>query len=84
MASDPTYIRNMANIVNLSSVDVEIIRLLQGDARMTNRSLGQAVGIVPSTCLERVQRLRNSSVIRVSTCYLDVAHRQFGRQVTAP
>jgi len=49
--------------VNLSSVDVRILGLLQNDARMTNRSLAQAVGIAPSTCLERVQRLRDAGVI---------------------
>jgi DNA-binding Lrp family transcriptional regulator len=53
----------MADSVSLSSADARILGLLQNDARMTNRALAQAVGIAPSTCLERVQRLRDAGVI---------------------
>jgi DNA-binding Lrp family transcriptional regulator len=34
-----------------------------GDARQTNRELASAVGIAPSTCLERVRALRERGVI---------------------
>lgn len=53
----------MAIDIPLSSIDVQILRLLQNDARITNRSLAETVGIAPSTCLERVQRLRLAGVI---------------------
>jgi DNA-binding Lrp family transcriptional regulator len=61
----------MSAQVQLSSVDVRILGLLQNDARMTNRSLAQAVGIAPSTCLERVQRLRDAGVIVGSAIRVD-------------
>ncbi|NGN62800.1 Lrp/AsnC family transcriptional regulator [Streptomyces sp. A7024] len=47
----------------LDPVDLEILRLLQNDARMTNRDLAAAAGIAPSTCLDRVARLRRAGVI---------------------
>ncbi len=36
---------------------------LQSDARQTNRELARAIGVAPSTCLERVRALRDRGVI---------------------
>jgi DNA-binding Lrp family transcriptional regulator len=47
----------------VDELDSAIVRLLQQDARQTNRELAQAVGIAPSTCLERVRALRERGVI---------------------
>jgi DNA-binding Lrp family transcriptional regulator len=52
---------------SLDSIDLEILRLLQNDARITNRDLADAVGIAPSTCLGRVSRLRSAGVIEQYT-----------------
>jgi DNA-binding Lrp family transcriptional regulator len=38
--------------------DSAFVRLLQRDARQTNRGIARALGIAPSTCLERVRALR--------------------------
>ncbi|MFF5292622.1 Lrp/AsnC family transcriptional regulator [Paractinoplanes globisporus] len=47
----------------MDDVDSAIVRELQRDARQTNRDLARAVGIAPSTCLERVRLLRDRGVL---------------------
>lgn len=46
----------------LDATDRAMIALLQGDARMSNRALADAVAIAPSTCSERLHRLRDAGV----------------------
>jgi DNA-binding Lrp family transcriptional regulator len=53
----------MAESVVLDPVDLHILRLLQNDARTTYRDLATEVGVAPSTCLDRVARLRRTGVI---------------------
>lgn len=53
----------MAESVVLDPVDLDILRILQNDARTTYKDLAAAVGVAPSTCLDRVSRLRRSGVI---------------------
>jgi DNA-binding Lrp family transcriptional regulator len=48
---------------NLDRIDRQILRLLQNDARLTNKALAERVGLAPSTCLARVQRLVDTGVI---------------------
>ena len=48
----------------MDELDAEILRLLQSDARLSNRELARQVGIAPSTCLERVRALTRRGVIR--------------------
>lgn len=47
----------------VDELDSAIVRELQTNARQTNRDLARAVGIAPSTCLERVRLLRERGVI---------------------
>jgi DNA-binding Lrp family transcriptional regulator len=47
----------------VDELDSAIVEHLQADARQTNRELARAVGIAPSTCLERVRALRDRGVI---------------------
>jgi DNA-binding Lrp family transcriptional regulator len=63
----------MPEPVRIDPVDLEILRLLQDDARTSNRALAAAAGIAPSTCLDRVSRLRRSGVILGHTLRLDPA-----------
>jgi DNA-binding Lrp family transcriptional regulator len=63
----------MTSPVNLDPVDLDILRLLQADARTTNRDLAAAVGVAPSTCLDRVNRLRRAGVILGYALRLDPA-----------
>ncbi|MFG3280870.1 Lrp/AsnC family transcriptional regulator [Streptomyces sp. NPDC048111] len=53
----------MSESVVLDPVDLHILRLLQNDARTTYRDLAAEVGVAPSTCLDRVARLRRTGVI---------------------
>ncbi len=53
----------MTEKVSLDSVDAAILRHLQNDARIANKDLAAAVGVAPSTCLDRVNRLRRTGVI---------------------
>ncbi len=48
----------------MDELDSEIIRLLQTDARQSNRELARTLGVAPSTCLERVRALTRRGVIR--------------------
>lgn len=48
----------------LDATDLALLRLLQRDARQTNKDLADAVGIAQSTCLERVRALRAQGVIK--------------------
>jgi DNA-binding Lrp family transcriptional regulator len=48
----------------LDRTDAEILRHLQKNARLSNKELAAAVGVAPSTCLERVRRLAADGVLR--------------------
>jgi len=48
----------------LDRIDYAILGHLQNDGRMSNKELAGNVGLAPSSCLERVRRLRQDGVIR--------------------
>jgi DNA-binding Lrp family transcriptional regulator len=48
----------------LDRIDHEILGHLQNNARLSNKELAAAVGLAPSSCLTRVQRLVREGVIR--------------------
>jgi DNA-binding Lrp family transcriptional regulator len=48
----------------MDELDAEIVRLLQADARQSNRELARRLGVAPSTTLERVRALTRRGVIR--------------------
>src|SRR2546423_9257825 len=75
------YHSPMADSDELSPVDLEILRFLQNDARITNKDLAAAVGIAPSTCLDRVARLRDTGVITGQHASVDAA--KLGRPLEA-
>jgi DNA-binding Lrp family transcriptional regulator len=45
-------------------IDFDIIAELQKNARRSNKELAAAVGLAPSTCLERMRRLAEAGVFR--------------------
>ena len=47
----------------LDEVDIELLRLLSTNARMTNADLATAAGIAQSTCISRVRALISRGVI---------------------
>lgn len=63
----------MTEKIALDRTDVELLHLLQDDARTTNRELADRVGLSPSACLERVRRLVSAGVIRGYHAELDPA-----------
>src|ERR1700761_9273198 len=65
----------------LDELDTAILRELQVDARRTNRDVAAAVGISPTTALDRTRALRDRGVIRGAI--LDVDLGQLGRPVQA-
>ena len=52
------------NELDLDRIDFEIIGELQNNARIANKVLAARVGLAPSTCLERVRRLRDAGVLK--------------------
>lgn len=54
----------MAESTALDRIDRHILALLAQDGRLTNQDLAAKVGLSPSSCLERVRRLRRAGVIR--------------------
>jgi DNA-binding Lrp family transcriptional regulator len=48
----------------LNRTDFAILAALQNDARLSNKELAALVGLAPSSCLERVRRLRATGVLR--------------------
>jgi DNA-binding Lrp family transcriptional regulator len=65
----------------LDELDAAIIRELQSDARRTNRDVAAAVGVSPTTALDRTRGLRERGVIRGAALDLDLA--AIGRPVQA-
>lgn len=54
----------MRSGTDLDRFDTAIVAALRANARISNKALAGLVGLAPSTCLERVRRLRAMGVIR--------------------
>jgi DNA-binding Lrp family transcriptional regulator len=52
-----------AEMTTLDRTDFDILASLQNDARLSNKQLASRVGLAPSSCLERVRRLRERGVL---------------------
>ena len=59
--------------MKLDATDLQILRELQEDAQLSNKELAARIELSPSSCLERVRRLRRGDVIR--GCHADVNPR---------
>lgn len=68
-------------ITELDSVDWQLLDILQNDATLPNKAIAEQVGVAPSTCLERIRRLRSSGVISSIRATVDPA--RVGRGVQA-
>ena len=64
----------------LDAIDVRIIRELQLDARLTNVELSRRVGLSPTPCLRRVNRLEAEGIIKSYTALVD--ERAVGRPIS--
>jgi DNA-binding Lrp family transcriptional regulator len=65
----------------LDSIDLQVLTILYDDADITNKELAAKIGIAPSTCLERVKRLKNSGVIKGA--FIDVNLQTIGGNIEA-
>jgi DNA-binding Lrp family transcriptional regulator len=65
----------------MDELDQAILRELQSDARKTNRDVAAAVGVSPTTALDRTRALRERGVIRGALLDIDLA--AIGRPVQA-
>lgn len=48
----------------LDRIDLNILKELQANARITNKALSEKVGLSPSPCLQRVKRLEDVGLIK--------------------
>ena len=64
----------------LNAVDLEILQLLAGDARTSQRSLARKLGMSPPAVGERIARLERAGVIRGYT--IDIGWPEAGFPVT--
>ncbi|AQT75242.1 MULTISPECIES: Lrp/AsnC family transcriptional regulator [Streptomyces] len=55
----------------MDAVDLQIIRELQTDGRLSNQELADRVRLSPSPCLRRVRRLEEAGLIRGYTAMVD-------------
>jgi Lrp/AsnC family transcriptional regulator len=67
---------NKLSPVELDAFERRILTLLQTDASLSNAELAERVGLSPTPCWRRVQRLRELGVIRQQVALLD--RRQLG------
>ena len=49
--------------MNLDKLDRDLLRLLQADGRLSDAELAQRIGLSPSACFRRLQRLEEQGVI---------------------
>jgi Lrp/AsnC family leucine-responsive transcriptional regulator len=65
----------------LDSIDRRILGLIQDDARMTNLELAEQIGLSPTPCARRVNRLEESGIIERHVALLD--QTRLGLNITA-
>jgi len=68
-------------MAHLDELDKALLRELQVDARRTNRDIAAAVGVSPTTALDRTRALRERGIIRGASLNVDLA--AIGRPVQA-
>lgn len=57
--------------IYLDTIDVELLRLMQGDAKLTNKEIGYLLSRSPSAIFDRIKRLQYEEVIQGSTILID-------------
>ncbi|WUJ67921.1 Lrp/AsnC family transcriptional regulator [Kribbella soli] len=67
----------------MDEVDRAILGVLEQDGRISNAELAARVGLSPSPCLRRVQRLEQNGVIRGYRAVIDPAAVERGLRVLA-
>ena len=65
----------------MDAIDNKIVTVLQNDAGLTNAELSKQVNLSPSSCLRRVQRLREQGVLLKTVALVNPD--KLGRSLTA-
>lgn len=65
----------------LDDIDLKLLTILYKNADITNKDLAALVGIAPSTCLERVKRMKQKSVIK--NAFVDINFKNIGGNIEA-
>jgi DNA-binding Lrp family transcriptional regulator len=65
----------------LDDIDLRILTILYKDADITNKELAAQIGVAPSTCLERVKRMKANSIIHGA--YIDINFKSLGGNIEA-
>ena len=65
---------------HLDRIDIGILAALQNDGRLSNKELAAGVGLAPSSCLARVNRLRERGVLRAAHAEVDPSALGIGLQ----
>lgn len=65
----------------IDDVDIQLLKLLQDDGRITNADLAKRVGLSPPSVLQRVRALERAGLVRGYTAMLDAD--KLGLRITA-
>jgi DNA-binding Lrp family transcriptional regulator len=67
-------------VIHLDETDVEILKALTLDARLSSRQIAKQCGVSIGTVLSRIKRMENEGIIRGYTALLD--HEKLGYELT--
>ena len=73
--------KNLQPETPLDEIDLDLIRLLQQNARITNADLATAVGIAQSTCITRVRSLISRGIISGFSANVEPSKLGLGTEV---
>lgn len=59
-------------------IDIQILNIIQQDARISNAEIARRVGLAPSATLERIRKLEEKGVIQGYVTKIDPAELGFG------
>jgi len=68
-------------LLKIDEIDLQLLKILEEDGRISYRQLGRKLGIEESTARKRVMRLQEKGVIERFT--IDVSDATLGRTITA-
>lgn len=66
--------------MTLDRTDIDLLRLLRNNARLSNKELAASVGLAPSTCHERLKKLWSDGFVTGAHAELDDAKLGFPLQ----
>ena len=69
--------------IEIDNMDRKILRLLQSDASLSATAIGEKVGLSQSPCWRRIQRLKDSGLIREQGLVIDRKKLGFNTMIFA-